>query len=149
MIGWHDQLNGHQFELTLGDGERQRSLACCNTWGCKESDTTELLNNNNKRMKRQAINWRVCISSSVISDSLPPHGLCPARLLCSWNAPCKNTGVGCHSLLQGIFPIQGSNSGLLHCKWILYHLSHHKLEKISANHISNEQFVSGTYTIKI
>ena len=105
MIGWHDQLNGHEFELTLGDGERQRSLACCNTWGCKESDTTELLNNNNKRMKRQAINWRVCISSSVISDSLPPHGLCPARLLCSWNAPCKNTGVGCHSLLQGIFPI--------------------------------------------
>ena len=36
----------------------------------------------------------------------------------------KNTGVGCHALLQGIFPIQGSNPGLLHCRWILYHLSH-------------------------
>ena len=36
----------------------------------------------------------------------------------------KNTGVGCHSLLQGIFLTQGSNPGLLHCKQILYHLSH-------------------------
>ena len=38
--------------------------------------------------------------------------------------PGKNTGVGCHALLQGIFPTQGSNSGLPHCKWILYLLSH-------------------------
>ena len=36
----------------------------------------------------------------------------------------KNTGVGCHSLLQGIFPTQGLNLGLLHCRWILHHLSH-------------------------
>ena len=36
----------------------------------------------------------------------------------------KNTGVGCHALLQGIFPIQGSNPGLPHCRWILYSLSH-------------------------
>ena len=36
----------------------------------------------------------------------------------------RNTGVGCHVLLQGIFPIQGSNPGLPHCRWILYHLSH-------------------------
>ena len=39
--------------------------------------------------------------------------------------PGKNTGVGCHFLLQGIFPAQGSNTGLLHCRHILYHLSHH------------------------
>ena len=38
--------------------------------------------------------------------------------------PGKNTGVGCHALLQGIFPTQGSNPGLLHCRRILYHLSH-------------------------
>ena len=36
----------------------------------------------------------------------------------------KITGSGCHALLQGLFPIQGSNPGLLHCKWLLYHLSH-------------------------
>ena len=38
-------------------------------------------------------------------------------------SPGKNTGVGCHALLQGIFPTQGSNPGLPHCRWILYHLS--------------------------
>ena len=42
----------------------------------------------------------------------------------SWNPPGKNTGVGCHSLLQGIFPTQVSNPGILHCRQILYHLSH-------------------------
>ena len=42
-----------------------------------------------------------------------PHGLQPARLLCPWDAPGKNTGVGCHALLQRIFPMQGSNSHLL------------------------------------
>ena len=40
------------------------------------------------------------------------------------DSPGKNTGVGCHALLKGIFPIQGSNPGLLHCRQILYHLSH-------------------------
>ena len=40
------------------------------------------------------------------------------------DSPGKNTGVGCHSVLQGIFPTQGSNSGLPYCRWILYHLSH-------------------------
>ena len=43
---------------------------------------------------------------------------------CPWNSPDKNPGVGSLSLLQGIFPTQGSNSGLLHCRWILYQLSH-------------------------
>ena len=47
-------------------------------------------------------------------DSLRSHGLQPARLLCLWNFPGKNTGVGCHFLLQGIFPNQGLNPGLLH-----------------------------------
>ena len=40
------------------------------------------------------------------------------------DSPAKNTGVGCLALLQGIFPTQGSNPGLLHCRWILYLLSH-------------------------
>ena len=44
--------------------------------------------------------------------------------LCSWSSPRKNTGMGCYSLLQGIFPTQASNPGLLHCKQILYYLSH-------------------------
>ena len=68
---------------------------------------------------------RLCVNRSVMSDSLHlPHGLGPARLLRPWDFPGKNTGVGCHSLLQRTFPTQGSNPGLLHCRQILYHLCH-------------------------
>jgi len=45
MVGWHHQLNGHEFEQTPGDSEGQESLACCSPWGLKESDMTEPLNN--------------------------------------------------------------------------------------------------------
>ena len=44
MVGWHHQLNGHEFEQTLGDSEGQVNLESCSPWGCKESDTTEQLN---------------------------------------------------------------------------------------------------------
>ena len=50
MIGWHHWVNGHEFEQALGDGEGQVSQECCNPWNCKESDTTEWLNNNNKNI---------------------------------------------------------------------------------------------------
>ena len=59
-------------------------------------------------------------SPSGMSNSLRPHGL---------NSSGQNTGVGSHSLLQDIFPTQGSNPGLLHCRWILYQLSHQGLRK--------------------
>ena len=65
----------------------------------------------------------VCSVTSVVSDSWRPYGLQPARLLCPRDSPGENTGEGCHGLLQGIFPTQGSNSHLfrlLHCKRILY-----------------------------
>ena len=64
----------------------------------------------------------VCVCVCV-SDSLQPHGLEPARLLCPWDSPGKNT-VGCHFFLQRIFPTQGSNSHLLHllhCRQIVNH----------------------------
>ena len=58
-------------------------------------------------------------SLSVMFKSLGPHGL-----KSPWNSLGQNTGVGSLSLLQGIFPTQGSNQGLPHCRWILYQLSH-------------------------
>ena len=58
-----------------------------------------------------------CESHSVVSDSLWPH-----ELYSPWNSPGQNTGVGSLSLLQGIFPAQESNGGLLHCRQILYQL---------------------------
>ena len=45
MVGWHHQLNGNEFEQTPGDGEGERSLACCSPWGGKELDITEQPNN--------------------------------------------------------------------------------------------------------
>ena len=45
IVGWHHWLNGHEFEEAPGEGERQRSLACCSPWGLKKSDMTEWLNN--------------------------------------------------------------------------------------------------------
>ena len=55
-----------------------------------------------------------------MSDSLPPHGL-----YSPWNSPGQNTGVVSSSLLQRIFPTQGSNPGLPHCRHTFYCLSHH------------------------
>ena len=48
MVGWHHQLNGHEFEHAPGNGEGQGSLACCISWGRKELDMTEQLKNNNR-----------------------------------------------------------------------------------------------------
>ena len=57
-------------------------------------------------------------SRSIVSSSLRPHGLHP------WDFPGKSAGVDCHCLLQGIFPTQESTPGLLHCRQMLYCLSH-------------------------
>ena len=48
MVGWHHWLDGHELKQASGDSKRQGSLVCCSLWGCKESDMTEQLNNNNK-----------------------------------------------------------------------------------------------------
>ena len=62
--------------------------------------------------------------SESVSHSVVPDILCDARLLCPWDFSGKNTGGGCHFLLQGIFPTRGWNLGLLHCRHFLYRLSH-------------------------
>ena len=77
-----------------------------------------------------------------MSDSLWPHGL-----YSSWNSPGQNTGVGSLSLLQGIFPTQALNPGLLHCKPILYQLSHkgspRTKERVSFNFMASVTICSG------
>ena len=78
-----------------------------------------LSSNNRNNSHFLCIDFVPCESHSAMSDFLPPCGL-----YSPWNSPGQNTGVGSHSLLQGIFPTQGSNLGLLHCKQILYQLSY-------------------------
>ena len=78
-------------------------------------------------------------SRSVLSDSAILWTV--ARwLVYPWNFSGKNTGVGCHFLLQEIFPTQGLNLGLLHCRQTLYHLSHQGSQtwgKVSPNSCSS------------
>ena len=79
-------------------------------------------------------------SSSVVSDSLPPHGLYNP-----WNSPGYNTRIGSHSLLQGIFPTQGLNPGLPQCRRILYQLSHQGSSRnTGVGSLSFLQWVFGT-----
>ena len=73
---------------------------------------------------------------SVMANSLPPHGL---SMNSSWNSPGQNTRVDSLSLLQGIFPTQGLNLDLQHCRRILYQLSHREAqredyEKVNSDH---------------
>ena len=69
-----------------------------------------------------------CSTVCSLMDCSPPgssvHG----------DSPGKNTGVGCHAPIQGIFPTQGSNSDL-HCRWILYHLSHQESPQWNMTHL--------------
>ena len=85
-----------------------------------------------------------CDSQLIVSDSFQPYGLQPARLLHSWNSPSKNTGVGCHSLLQGIFLARGLNPGLPYCRQILYHMNHQGSPSVP---ITNSTNSSAFYTM--
>ena len=96
-----DQLEGAR-------GACQRACICCILRSCSHF----------------ALHVCTCVCVLVVSVSVRPHGLEPARLLSPWDSPGKNTGVGCHALLQRIFLTQGSNPGILHCRQILYCLSH-------------------------
>ena len=85
MVGWHHQLNGHEFEQTLGDGEGQGSLACCSPWGYKELDTTERLDNNTHLYIHTCVCAQSClILCEPLDCSLPGssvHGIFQVRML--------------------------------------------------------------------
>ena len=66
----------------------------------------------------------VCLVAQSCLTLCNPMDCSPPGSSVHGDSPVKNTGVGCHALLQGIFPTQGSNPGLMHCRRILYHLSH-------------------------
>ena len=139
MIGWHHWLTGLEFKQTAGDSEGQESLACYSSWGCTQLDTTYRLNKQQWHLLkvvysaiisllglRGEVSWfspRLLKVKVLVSQLCPlfatPWTVWPTRLLCSWNSPGKNTVVGSHSLLQGIFPTQGPNSGLLSWRCVL------------------------------
>ena len=74
MVGWHHQLDGHEFEKTPGVGDEQGSLACCSPWGRKESDTTEQLKNNKILLLYLCFKWFRFQSWSKLHFSTQPSG---------------------------------------------------------------------------
>ena len=68
----------------------------------------------------------VCLVTQSCPTLCDPMDCSPPGYSLHGDSPDKNTAVGCHALLQGIFPTQGSNPGLPHCRQILCHLSHHR-----------------------
>ena len=129
LVVWEDA--SRQAERSLYRGH-MIWVILCREWGvCPQTGASEqdLLGNT---VFEDVMRWRVWdevllgkggpkpnsegrrFSCLVVSSSLPPHGLSFTRLLCPWDSPGKHTGAGCHALLQGIFPTQGSNPHLLH-----------------------------------
>ena len=108
-----------------GESLGQGSLVGYSSCGCKELDTTKATEhavncNSNAEVSNSLFHQNLRSEShSVVFDSLWPQGF-----YSPWNSLGQNTGVGSHSLLQGIFTTQGSNPGLPLCGQILYQLSH-------------------------
>ena len=129
-IPWTEEPGGQQSIGSQRAGHNWSNLACCHAPGFGD-DCSKDSYSSPMKMKRNE-------SHSVVSNTCDPvdcsswsssvHGILQARtlewVLCPWDPPGKNTGVGCHFLLQGIFPIQESNLSLLHCRQILYWLSY-------------------------
>ena len=97
---------------------REAWRAACCPWGRRV-----------RHDRAMELSW-VCIACSIMADPLRPQALWPTRLLCAWDFLGKNTGVGCHFLLQGIFPTQ---------KWNLYLLCllHCQTDALSLNHLGS------------
>ena len=117
IVGWHHQLNGLGFEQILGDGEGQAwHAAVYGSQRVRHSWATE-----QQQLILPECIWiystNLCccyLVAKLCLTLLRPCGLYATRLLCQWAYPGNNTGVGCHFLFQGIFPLQGSNSCHLH-----------------------------------
>ena len=106
---------------------------------CQGIQTNMTDSQNQKRLTRkqacslfQTLSW--VLSHLVMSDSATPWTLA-TRLLCPWDSLGKNTGVGCHALLQRIFPTQGLNLCLLHWRWIIYHWATSEAVPASNQHV--------------
>ena len=101
-------MNLNQIHISCVSCFDRHILYHCATWEAKEFG---------KVIQNKSVLY---VLIAQLCPTLRPHGLRPAGLLCPWNSPGKNTGVGSHFLLYCIFLTQGLNLGL-HCRHILYH----------------------------
>ena len=75
-------------------------------------------------LKTISLRYMLCLVTQSCLTLCDPMDCSPPGTSVHGDSPGKNSGVGCHALLQGISPGQGSNPGLPHCRWVLFHLSH-------------------------
>ena len=153
IVGWHHQLNGHEFEQAPGIGDGQGSLACCSPRGCKESDMTEWLKwlieqkhssfqrrswFNHYHLIQMTSGFKGCRPAHMCTQSLSPIWLFGTPWTVSlqaplspWVYPSKNTGVGCYFLLGGSsWPRDWTFIYCVSCicRWILWHWAHIKVQ---------------------
>ena len=135
-----------------GESQGRWSLMGCSLWGCTESDTTEVTAASAAPFHclpyvLYLFIWEwafrlspVCLVTQLCLTLCDPKDCSPPASAVHGDSSGKNNGVGCHALLKGIFPTQGSNPGLAHCRQILYHLSHQGSPRILEAHNSKESF---------
>ena len=101
-------------EKNMGKEYKTQSLCC----------TAEIKHIVNQLYFNKIIFEKCCLTTQLCPTLCDPMDCSPPGCSVHGDSPGKNTGVGCHALLQGIFPTQGLNPGVPHCRQILYHLSH-------------------------
>ena len=117
MAGWHHRLNGHEFGWTPGVGDGQGGLVCCDSWGRKESDTTERLNWTEPQVSACAMNT-ACVERNPAGASLQVHHLSASII---WGPPGqlwwdRNTKRS-HSMFPGIPLVSQARSWLIFKVW--------------------------------
>ena len=104
MAGWHHRLDGHEFEWTLGVGDGQRGLACCNSWGLKESDTTEQLNWTELNWMAQKVKNLLLMQETWVQylDGENPleKGMATHSSILTWRIPWTEEAGGLQSMGQ-------------------------------------------------
>ena len=110
-LSWQCLISHRKYQLEAGNGEWAK-------WEATDTPRSDMQGLPSRSERVLCLVAQACWALCDPVDCSPPgfsvHG----------NSPGKNSGVGCHALLHGIFPTQGSNTGLLHCRQILHHLRH-------------------------
>ena len=122
LLSWGGEKNLHSFMLI--NSLQERFLRLLQLFGIQMNGSWlhSLLKGKHISLRRKW-KWSHSVLCSVVSDFWRPHRLQPTRFLRPWDFPGKSTGAGCH-FLQRIFPTQGSNPSLPHCRQTRYPLSH-------------------------